>query len=224
MTDKERILSLLCDYYDGRATAAATEELKRYFSATPDVDDDLRADAAIFRALAAHDADGGGDMPADLHERLLDATVRSASARRLRFAAVLRYAAAVAAVALVAAAALWIVPSRPSAGRLTAELVEMADTLAIPRQQAAPARELLADAEPGGTQAEEAPQPRKAAPAVARTAVELTDSAEVVAVTADVMQRLSRALGSGGRAIAKAENAVAAVRSPLDALSLIKKN
>lgn len=102
------IRRLLHKWYDGTATPDEAAALERWFVERDDIPADLMADAAIFRAIAAGRRDAAADVPSDLEQRVLRATV----GRRPRNILWQRLSAAAAvALLLLAAAALVFVPA-----------------------------------------------------------------------------------------------------------------
>ena len=94
MMKPDDIRKILERYYDGSATVGEIESVKRYFDETSDVPADLRADAAMFRAMSRHQQQVA--PPADLEKKILAATVDASPAKR-RFGWKIAFAAAAAA-------------------------------------------------------------------------------------------------------------------------------
>lgn len=102
------IRRLLHKWYDGTATPDEAAALEQWFVDRDDIPADLRADAAVFRAIAAARFDAAADVPSDLEQRILRATV----GRRPQNIWWQRLSAAAAvALLLLAAAALVFVPA-----------------------------------------------------------------------------------------------------------------
>lgn len=76
----DEIRLLLDRYYDGTATDSEIDALTRYFVGTHRIPADMRADQAIFRAMASHSQPG---MPTDLQRKIVAATYGDSS-RTLR--------------------------------------------------------------------------------------------------------------------------------------------
>lgn len=102
------IRRLLHKWYDGTATPDEADALERWFVDRDDIPADLRADAALFRAIASGRSNAATDVPADLEQRILRDTI----ARRPRRILWQRLSAAAAvALLLITAAALVFVPT-----------------------------------------------------------------------------------------------------------------
>lgn len=102
------IRRLLHKWYDGTATPAEATALEQWFVDRDDIPADLRADAALFRAIATGRREADDDVPSDLEQRILRATVgrRPQNIFRQRLSA-----AAAVALLLLAGAALLFVPA-----------------------------------------------------------------------------------------------------------------
>lgn len=98
--DINEIRRLIARYYDGSCSPDEELELEEYFCLTPDSElpDDLRADAAMFRALAMAGSSDDIELPAGLDERL-DAVTADAPVRRKPL--IIRYLSIAAAAAVV---------------------------------------------------------------------------------------------------------------------------
>lgn len=114
INDINEIRRLIARYYDG--TSSPDEELKieEYFCLTPDSElpDDLRADAAMFRALAMAGSSDDIELPTGLDKRL-DAVTADAPVRRKPV--IIRYLSIAAAAAVVLAIGIGLLNlSRPA--------------------------------------------------------------------------------------------------------------
>lgn len=118
--NEEHIRQLLDAFYSGSASAEQEEQLRGFFASLADVPEEFKADAAMFRAMQQV-SDSTGNVPADLEERILDATVRRPSGSRIR-RLLLPIIGAAAAVALILAIGL-----RPDAAPTLGEQSELAD-------------------------------------------------------------------------------------------------
>lgn len=100
INDINEIRRLIARYYDGSCSPDEELELEEYFCLTPDSElpDDLRADAAMFRALAMAAGSDDIELPAGLDERL-DAVTADAPVRRKTV--IIRYLSIAAAAAVV---------------------------------------------------------------------------------------------------------------------------
>lgn len=114
INDINEIRRLIARYYDGSCSPDEELELEEYFCLTPDSElpDDLRADAAMFRALAMAADSDDIELPADLDERL-DAVTADAPVRRKPI--IIRYLSIAAAAAVVIAIGIGLLNlSRPA--------------------------------------------------------------------------------------------------------------
>lgn len=108
------IRRLIARYYDGSCSPDEELELEEFFCLTPDSElpDDLRADAAMFRALAMAGSSDDIELPAGLDERL-DAVTADAPVRRKPV--IIRYLSIAAAAAVVIAIGIGLLNlSRPA--------------------------------------------------------------------------------------------------------------
>ena len=114
INDINQIRRLIARYYDGSCSPDEELELEEYFCLTPDSElpDDLRADAAMFRALAMAAGSDDIELPAGLVERL-DAITADAPVRRKPV--IIRYLSIAAAAAVVIAIGIGLLNlSRPA--------------------------------------------------------------------------------------------------------------
>lgn len=211
--NRDRLRTLLDAYYDGSATPAQVDELKRYFSsaATGDVPQEFAPDAAVFRALA-RSADAHVVPPAGMEARILAATVGKS---RRKFLLLRRWAAVAASVAALIAVAVFLLP-RPEMPQEADVLIagggeeirtglSVVDTLSM-----AAANDLATDTVRVGKA--RVVTPRQIA---ARQTVELTDSAAAVDATFRVLARLRRTLGKTADGVEHAEMAAAIIKNPM---------
>lgn len=114
INDINEIRRLIARYYDGSCSPDEELELEEYFCLTPDSElpDDLRADVAMFRALAMAGSSDDIELPAGLDERL-DAVTADAPVRRKPL--IIRYLSIAAAAAVVLAIGIGLLNlSRPA--------------------------------------------------------------------------------------------------------------
>lgn len=211
--NRDRLRTLLDAYYDGSATTAQVDELKRYFSSATvgDVPQEFAPDAAVFRALARM-ADAHAVPPVGMEARILAATVGKP---RRKFLLLRRWAAVAASVAALIAVAVFLLP-RPEMPQEADVLIagggeeirtglSVVDTLSM-----AAANDLAADTVRVGKA--RVVTPRQIA---ARQTVELTDSAAAVDATFRVLARLRRTLGKTADGVEHAEMAAAIIKNPM---------
>lgn len=114
INDINQIRRLIARYYDGTSSPDEELELEEYFCLTPDSElpDDLRADAAMFRALAMAGSSDDIELPTGLDKRL-DAVTADAPVRRKPV--IIRYLSIAAAAAVVIAIGISLLTlSRPA--------------------------------------------------------------------------------------------------------------
>lgn len=114
INDINQIRRLIARYYDGTSSPDEELELEEYFCLTPDSElpDDLRADAAMFRALAMAGSSDDIELPTGLDKRL-DAVTADAPVRRKTV--IIRYLSIAAAAAVVIAIGISLLTlSRPA--------------------------------------------------------------------------------------------------------------
>lgn len=114
INDINEIRRLIARYYDGSCSPDEELKIEEYFCLTPDSElpDDLRADAAMFRALAIAGSIDDIELPTGLDERL-DAVTADAPVRRKPV--IIRYLSIAAAAAVVIAIGIGLLNlSRPA--------------------------------------------------------------------------------------------------------------
>lgn len=114
INDINQIRRLIARYYDGASSSDEELELEEYFCLTPDSElpDNLRADAAMFRALAMAGSSDDVELPAGFDERL-DAVIADAPTRSKPV--IIKYLSIAAAAALVIAIGISLLNlSRPA--------------------------------------------------------------------------------------------------------------
>lgn len=231
----DEVRHLLERYYDGTATVEETASLKRFFAETAadTLPADLRADAAMFRAMARKETPA---VPAGLEQRILAATVGE-KPRRRRFSWKLTLsAAATAAVLITVAVSLFTgspdkAPQQQQFAALKEQPVEPAapDTVAALTAEVAsePAKTVVAVEEKRAvSEPRVADVPEKVVTedftVVARYR-EVTDSAEVVEITSTLIAAIDATIYAGfGQAEKGLRDTEAAIDIIRDPFSLIK--
>lgn len=100
--DETTARTMLDRWYDGTATAADEDALTQYFTASANIPEDLKADAAIFALPAEKSQSMSEDIPADLMAQVTGAIIaEKARKRRHAFWYTAASAAACACIALV---------------------------------------------------------------------------------------------------------------------------
>ncbi len=204
----DMIRHLLSAYYDGTATGADLNALKRYFVEAHDIPEDLRIDATIFRAMAAADH---ADVPADLEQKIIDSTI--GSQRRRRFLNWRVAVSAAASLALLISLGFAFLPEKsahlPDDNALLASSILPEEEVVI--QTAAIEQENIA--EPKVRVA------RQQAPRARRNTGnyrEITDSAQVVEITSRVLAKLDASFSKLENGVKKTEIAAAIIANPFD--------
>lgn len=204
----DKIRHLLASYYDGTATGAEVNALKRYFVEAEDIPDDLRLDATIFRAMAAADAPA---VPADLEQRIIDSTI--GSHRRSRFLNWRVVVSAAASLALLLSLGLAFLPEQSVDE--PAEKTYLASSV-LPKEEAVQAEviETVITPEPQVRVAQQqAPRAKQSASGSYR---EITDSAQVVEITSRVLAKLDASFNKLENGVKKTEIAAAIIANPFE--------
>lgn len=206
----EEIRHLLSTYYDGKASAAEIGELKRYFTANREVPDDLKADACMFRAMAAYKAPA---VPDDLKQRIVSAT----TGRRRNIFRLLRPAlAAAASVALIVSLSFMFM--RNNGADPAEEAPQLAWTEITEPVPAPQMPEAVTKTEPVTT-----PPAKTVHRAVSRPRYrEITDSAEVVEMTVRLLAKVDATLAKMEDNVQLTATALAMVSNPLRANEIQK--
>lgn len=208
--DKVRLL--LASYYDGTATGAEVNALMRYFVEANDVPDDLRIDAAIFRAMASTPA---VVVPPDLEQKIMESTIGSRPRRRFLNWRVTTSVAA--SLALVISLGMAFMHNKPAE-----EPVE--STLLV--SSVISKEEVVVNTEPVEQQTVPVRQAQPVQAKVARSKPasgayrEITDSAQVVEITTRLLARLDASFNKVEYGVKKTEIAVAIIANPFDANKL----
>lgn len=156
----EIIRNLLTRYYGGLTTPAETGALKDFFRNTDGIPDDLKADAAVFRAIDAREETEIA-VPEDLKAEIIASTVGSRS-RTFSWRAAVGIAASLA--VLIALSLALIRPSQPSdnqylaaeTGGYTHEVADSAEVVAVTEKMLAMLDRSLSKADRGAKYADKA--------------------------------------------------------------------
>lgn len=233
----DNIRHLLAAYYDGTATGAEVNALKRYFMEAQDIPEDLRVDAAIFRAMSEQTP---AVVPTDLKQRIIDATTGAKPRRRFKLIPRAAVAAAASLAILLAAAAMLLTGQNepkddtrlavatpgtitsvtPDTSVTTVTEISSIDNSDAPKSQ--PDRQT----NPGQTEAKALA--KTLAKAEVKPSVkehtktrdpyrEVTDAEQVVEITQDIMDKLTESLSLANKGLRHTHVAMAIVRNPLDA-------
>lgn len=234
----EKARHLLQRYYDGTATADELAALKQYFVEADNIPADLRADAAIFRAMSKRRP---ATPPADLMQRITAATVESPR-RRFHFNWKSGLSAAAVVAAIFGLGFLFIDKTED-----TAEMPMIAKTEAPAQRPAAIVKSSpdIVEETTAAIAEEKAPAVAKEASAckaevkhiakaaaahkavfvakgqvsesLAGTYREVTDSAEVVQITTELLATLDANFGKMERGVRNTEMAVSIIADPFNA-------
>jgi len=204
----DEIRTMLASYYDGTATGKDVDALKRYFVQSSDIPDELKVDAAVFRAMAAPWA--GSSVPDGLEQRIIGSTIGKRPYRRFFY---WRMAASVAASVAIVIALFFSFRKQPS------ETQDSKPLLASSILKT----ETVVDT-PGiiDVNTEDAAQSVKemtVATQKVKTANyrEITDSVQVVEITSRLFAKLDATLNKAERCVVKTEIAVAVIQNPFRA-------
>lgn len=229
----EKARHLLQRYYDGTATADELAALKQYFVEADHLPADLRSDAAIFRAMAKRRP---AAPPADLAKRIAAATVVSPR-RRFSFNWKVGLSAAAAVAVIFGLGFLFIgrngegAPTQPMIAKTEAPAPQPAvpvPAVSENEEQAIPAlpeEEIPAVAKVKVVSKQEAKSGAKTVPAPEKDAKEtmagnyreVTDSAEVVQITTELLATLDASFGKMERGVRSTEMAVSIIADPFNA-------
>lgn len=232
----DNIRHLLAAYYDGTATGAEVNALKRYFMEAQDIPEDLRVDAAIFRAMSEQTP---AEVPTNLKQRIIDATTGAKPRRRFKLIPRAAVAAAASLALLIAAAMLLTGQNEPKDDTRLAVVTPGTVTTVTPDTPVTTVTEISyidnSDApksqpdrqtNPGQTEAKALAQTQAKAqvkPSVKEQTKtrdpyrEVTDSEQVVEITQDILDKLTESLSLANKGVRHTHVAMAIVRNPLDA-------
>ena len=220
----DTIRQLLARYYEGKASVREIAALKKFFSESDDIPEDLAVDAAIFRGLASlEEADRA--VPENLKRRIIAAT--SARRRRLFYWKAAAAAAVVAALISVSAVFMTEKTAGPclqnrltaSAGTLyeaenslsstvSAEVPDCSGTIPLQHH----ATDFLAvDRKQPADKTEQKPENRYR---------EITDSAEVVEITQQILEKINSSLTKVEASVKYADAATDIMNKTLEHTSL----
>lgn len=220
----DTIRQLLARYYEGEASVREIAALKKFFSESDDIPEDLGVDAAIFRGLASlEEADRA--VPENLKGRIIAAT--SARRRRLFYWKASAAAAVVAALFSVYAIFMTEKPAGPclqnqltaSAGtRYEAEnslssavSAEVPDCSGTKPLQHRATDFLSVDRKQPADKTEQKPENRYR---------EITDSAEVVEITQQILEKINSSLTKVEASVKYADAAAGIMNKSLEHASL----
>lgn len=228
----EKARHLLQQYYDGTATADELSVLKQYFVEADHLPADLRSDAAIFRAM---DKRRPAAPPVDLAQRIAAATVDSP---RHRFSFNWKVGlSAAAAVALVFGLGFLFVdrtddnaPSQPMIAKTEAPALQQPAAQvpfiseneeqipAVCPEEKIPVIAKVISKQETKSVAKAVPAPEKiATESLAGNYREVTDSAEVVQITTELIATLDANFGKMERGVRSTEMAVSIIADPFNA-------
>jgi len=205
----ERIRELLRIYYEGDSTAAAEDELIRYFTTASTVAAEFEVDAAIFRAMADSRAKFG-NVPLDLEERILDATVNHRSNKCIVW--IFRVVSMAAMLALLIGVGIRIYHEEPQPAvspiHTPYEIIAGVEKSVVPDTEAQPIVEQTVE-----SPAKLISHAKQSERAVVEKQVDnyyvVTDTAQAIKIADRVLDILGASLETGAKGIRKAD--VAAV-------------
>lgn len=213
---KERLQSLLDAWYEGTISPAEEAEIKLYFSQTDEVDEEFKADAAIFRAMSRK---APASPPADLGPRIVRATV----GRRPRIMRILLSAAGVAAaIALVVTLMVGIpqpqetgypVIARVSPAEDSSDAINAAHQINARASRPVKVVEISADDNRTEHSGEQSPATR-----------EVTDPDEAAEIAAQVLQGLAKAFSKSDKGLKATGIAMSMVVDPVNSAEIMKNS
>lgn len=207
ITSTAQLRQALEQFYAATATPEVIEALTEYFRTHPQLEAEFEADRAIILAMAEAAAI---DVPADMEQRILDATC--GSPRRYLWQRIRLWHVAAAAVVAIAIASLWVL--RPnSATEQTTPLIAKADTVIT--IQPKPVDE---QPEPKPQAQPEIPQSQPAQPApTSRTRV-VTDPDEAAQILASTLTRARRTIALATHSPAAIDPALNSINNSLNSI------
>lgn len=204
----DKIRLLLASYYDGTATGAEVNALKRYFVEAKDIPEDLKIDASIFKALASQE---DTVVPDDLEEKIIAAT--TGAPRRSAFLNWRMAVSVAATLALLVTLGLAFRPERPAED---VPPVIMASTILKTETSRDVAMTVKKPEPVEQEQPRIAVSAKKTKPAKSGY-TEITDSAQVVEITSRLFAKLDASFNKAERLVKKTEIAVAIINNPFEA-------
>lgn len=214
ITSTAQLRQALEQFYAATAAPEVIEALTDYFRTHPQVDAEFEADRAIILAMAeAADI----DEPADMEQRILDATC--GSPRRYLWQRIrLWHVAAAAAVVAIAIASLWLF--RPSAATEPAEpLIAEVETVETIQPQPAHEQQPVEDPEPQPQPEVKRQQPVKTKPAAtaSRTRV-VTDPNEAAQILASTLKHARRTFAQATQSPSAIDPALNSINNSLNSI------
>lgn len=208
ITSTAQLRQALEQFYAATAAPEVIEALTEYFRTHPQLEAEFEADRAIILAMAEAAAI---DVPADMEQRILDATC--GSPRRYLWQRIRLWHVAAAAVVAIAIASLWFL--RPSAAtEPAAPLIAEVDTVTTIQPQ--PVEEPRQQPEPQTQPEVQQPQPTPAATA-SRTRV-VTDPDEAAQILASTLTRARRTIALATQSPAAIDPALNSINNSLNSI------
>lgn len=211
----DKIRLLLDAYYDGSASGADIDALKRFFADTTDIPDDLKVDAAIFKAMSKHVP---ASAPDHLRQRIIDATIGARPRRPLLYRRIVPAAAACAAIAIAVGSLL--MSDKTDVSPITDSYTNASTNASYPDSVAT---RLATTAEPVAENHAAAGQTHTPASDCSPQATtnngytEVTDSIQIIQITTRVLEKINAALNSADNGVKHAKIAMAIIADPLHA-------
>ena len=208
ITSTAQLRQALEQFYAATAAPEVIEALTEYFRTHPQLEAEFEADRAIILAMTeAADI----EEPADMEQRILDATC--GSPRRYLWQRIRLWHVAAAAVVAIAIASLWFL--RPSAAtEPAAPLIAEVDTVTTIQPQ--PVEEPRQQPEPQTQPEVQQPQPTPAATA-SRTRV-VTDPDEAAQILASTLTRARRTIALATQSPAAIDPALNSINNSLNSI------
>lgn len=208
ITSTAQLRQALEQFYAATAAPEVIEALTDYFRTHPQLEAEFEADRAIILAMAEAAAI---DVPADMEQRILDATC--GSPRRYLWQRIRLWHVAAAAVVAIAIASLWFL--RPSAAtEPAAPLIAEVDTVTTIQPQ--PVEEPRQQPEPQTQPEVQQPQPTPAATA-SRTRV-VTDPDEAAQILASTIIRARQTIALATQSPAAIDPALNSINNSLNSI------
>lgn len=217
----DKIRLLLADYYDGSASGADIDALKRFFADATVIPDDMKVDAAIFRAMSKHVP---ATAPDHLRQRIIDATIGARPRRPFIYRRIVPAAAACTAIA-IALGSLFMTNKTDMTGKTDDTPVTYSTTTAYTGTiyPDTVATRLATIAEPVADKHTATGQPHKTSSDCSSKApakkcyTEVTDSIQIIEITTRVLEKLNASFNSVDNGMKQARLAMAIIADPLHA-------
>lgn len=193
----DTIRQLLVKYYEGDATIAETAVLKSFFNEAKELPEDLTTDAAIFRAMTSHE-NTDYIVPKDLREKIVSKTIRR-SRRVFHIKSKIGAAASLAILICLSIVFITQKTAEPYQQQPLSASIGTPDYFNVPEDEELPYLQTVATDNIAVNVKELNHE---------NHCHEITDSAEVVEITQQILKKINRSLNKAEYGIKYAEASV----------------